>query len=133
MECDRTKDTVQIGSKQPIKDLSQPVIMEWGRQGGTIANGISQVRRGEIHCRHGFAGLVPAAQPLASAAYVAVWRPPGRPPAGPRTAAAWSCGPARSRQELAALWGVHRQSVAAWLTAYAAGGVAQRRRYQVRG
>jgi hypothetical protein len=31
-------------------------------------------------------------------------------------------GHARTRQELAALLGVHRHSVAAWLTAYAAGG-----------
>jgi transposase len=40
-------------------------------------------------------------------------------------------GHARSRQELAALLGVHRHSVAAWLEAYATGGVEKMLRYQV--
>jgi transposase len=40
-------------------------------------------------------------------------------------------GHARSRQELAALLGVHRHSVAAWLDAYAAGGVDTMLSYQV--
>jgi transposase len=40
-------------------------------------------------------------------------------------------GHARHRQELAALLGVHRHSVAAWLDAYAAGGLDQMLRYQV--
>jgi hypothetical protein len=37
-----------------------------------------------------------------------------------------------SRQELAALLGVHRHSVAAWLDAYAAGGVEKMLSYQLR-
>jgi transposase len=40
-------------------------------------------------------------------------------------------GHARHRQDLAALLGVHRHSVAAWLDAYAAGGLEQALRYQV--
>jgi transposase len=40
-------------------------------------------------------------------------------------------GQARHRQDLAALLGVHRHSVAAWLNAYAAGGLDQALRYQV--
>jgi transposase len=40
-------------------------------------------------------------------------------------------GHARQRQELAALLGVHRHSVAAWLDAYAEGGVDKMLTYQV--
>jgi transposase len=40
-------------------------------------------------------------------------------------------GQARHRQDIAALLGVHRHSVAAWCDAYAAGGLAQALRYQV--
>jgi transposase len=40
-------------------------------------------------------------------------------------------GHARHRQDIAALLGVHRHSVAAWFDAYAAGGVDQALRYQV--
>jgi hypothetical protein len=40
-------------------------------------------------------------------------------------------GPAPHRQESAALLGVHRHSVAAWLDGYATGGLAQMRGYQV--
>jgi transposase len=40
-------------------------------------------------------------------------------------------GHARHRQELAALLGVHRHSVAAWLDAYAEGGVDKMLNYQV--
>jgi transposase len=40
-------------------------------------------------------------------------------------------GHARSRQAVADLLGVHRHRVAAWLEAYAAGGVEQRLSYQV--
>jgi transposase len=40
-------------------------------------------------------------------------------------------GHAHYRQELAALMGVHRHSVAAWLEAYAEGGLDQMLRYQV--
>ena len=40
-------------------------------------------------------------------------------------------GHARDRQELAAWLGVHRHSVAAWLDAYAAGGLDNMLRYQV--
>jgi transposase len=40
-------------------------------------------------------------------------------------------GHARSRQELAALLGVHRHSVAAWLEAYAQGGLDKMLSYQV--
>jgi transposase len=40
-------------------------------------------------------------------------------------------GHVRHRQELAALLGMHRHSVAAWLDAYAAGGVDKMLRYQV--
>jgi transposase len=40
-------------------------------------------------------------------------------------------GHARSRQELAALLGVHRHSVAAWLDAYAEGGLEKMLSYQV--
>jgi transposase len=40
-------------------------------------------------------------------------------------------GHARHRQEIAALLGVHRHSVAAWFTAYAAGGLDHALRYQV--
>jgi len=40
-------------------------------------------------------------------------------------------GPARHRQDIAALLGVHRHSVAAWFDAYAAGGLEQALRYQV--
>ena len=39
-------------------------------------------------------------------------------------------GQARQRQEIAALLGVHRHSVAAWLAAYAEGGLDQVLRYQ---
>jgi transposase len=40
-------------------------------------------------------------------------------------------GQVRHRQEIAALLGVHRHSVAAWFDAYAAGGLAQALRYHV--
>jgi transposase len=40
-------------------------------------------------------------------------------------------GHARHRQDIAALLGVHRHSVAAWFNAYAAGGVDHALRYQV--
>ena len=40
-------------------------------------------------------------------------------------------GQARHRQEIAALLGVHRHSVAAWFAAYAEGGLAHALRYQV--
>jgi transposase len=40
-------------------------------------------------------------------------------------------GHARHRQDIAALLGVHRHSVAAWFDAYAAGGVEQALSYQV--
>jgi putative transposase len=40
-------------------------------------------------------------------------------------------GQARHRQEIAALLGVHRHSIAAWFEAYARGGLAQALRYQV--
>jgi hypothetical protein len=40
-------------------------------------------------------------------------------------------GQARHRQDIAALLGVHRHSVAAWCDAYAAGGVEHALRYQV--
>jgi hypothetical protein len=40
-------------------------------------------------------------------------------------------GQARHRQDIAALLGVHRHSVAAWFKAYAAGGVDAALRYQV--
>jgi transposase len=40
-------------------------------------------------------------------------------------------GQARQRQEIAALLGVHRHSVAAWFRAYAEGGLAHALRYQV--
>jgi hypothetical protein len=40
-------------------------------------------------------------------------------------------GQARHRQDIAALLGVHRHSVAAWFDAYAAGGVEHALRYQV--
>jgi hypothetical protein len=40
-------------------------------------------------------------------------------------------GPARHRQDIAALSGVHRHRVAAWFEAYAAGGVTHAPRYQV--
>jgi transposase len=40
-------------------------------------------------------------------------------------------GHARHRQEIAALLGVHRHSVAAWFAAYAAGGLDRALRYQV--
>lgn len=39
-------------------------------------------------------------------------------------------GQARHRQDIAALLGVHRHSVAAWFNAYAAGGLDQALRYQ---
>jgi transposase len=40
-------------------------------------------------------------------------------------------GQARHRKEVAVILGVHRHSVAAWFTAYAAGGVEQALRYEV--
>jgi transposase len=40
-------------------------------------------------------------------------------------------GQARHRQEIAALLGVHRHSVAAWCAAYAEGGLKHALRYQV--
>jgi hypothetical protein len=40
-------------------------------------------------------------------------------------------GQARHRQDIAALLGVHRHSIAAWFAAYAAGGVEHALRYQV--
>jgi transposase len=40
-------------------------------------------------------------------------------------------GQAKHRQDIAALLGVHRHSVAAWLKAYAAGGLAHALRYRV--